>query len=145
MDSRGGRKTAVRLNGFGGEFHSWRAISGGRPRRSSKTEVQKMLQSVAGGTGPTAFLRVVIAAAFAAMALPAIADPVYFPGDQWERRAPAVAGFDPAALEEAIRYAQQNEAQWGDIDRVADYVQDGGFDDSHNRKVTWHMLLNQTS
>jgi CubicO group peptidase (beta-lactamase class C family) len=34
----------------------------------------------------------------------------------------------------------------GDVhDRVRDYVQDGGFDDSHNRKVTWHMLLNQTS
>jgi CubicO group peptidase (beta-lactamase class C family) len=154
------------------------------------------------------------------MALPAVADPAYFPGDRWERRAPAAAGFDPAALDEAIRYAQQNEAlwerdvfkqiqkdvanepypailgetkerggpagmvvrsgylvaQWGDIDRVdmsfsvaksylstvaglavdagliadvndrvADYVQDGGFDDSHNRKVSWHMLLNQTS
>jgi len=154
------------------------------------------------------------------MALPAIGDPAYFPGGQWERRAPAAAGFDPAALDGAIRYAQQNEApwerdvfkqiqkdvanepypailgetkerggpagmivrhgylvaQWGDIDRVdmsfsvaksylstvaglavdaglitdvndrvADYVQDGGFDDSRNRKVTWHMLLNQTS
>src|SRR6266850_19518 len=148
----------------------------------------------------------------------AIVDPAYFPGGQWERRAPAAAGFDPAALDGAIRYAQQNEApwerdvfkqiqkdvanepypailgetkerggpagmivrhgylvaQWGDIDRVdmsfsvaksylstvaglavdaglitdvndrvADYVQDGGFDDSRNRKVTWHMLLNQ--
>jgi len=179
-----------------------------------------MMRSVAGGPVLSALLRVAIAAAFAAMALPAIADPVYFPGDHWERRAPAAAGFDPAALEEAIRYAQQNEApwerdvfkqiqkdvanepypailgetkerggpagmvvrhgylvaQWGDVDhvdmsfsvaksylstvaglavdagliadvndRVADYVQDGGFDDSHNRKVTWHMLLNQTS
>ena len=137
-----------------------------------------------------------------------------------KRRAPAAAGFDPAGLEEAIRYAQQNEApwerdvfkqiqkdvanepypailgetserggpagmivrhgylvaQWGDIDRVdmsfsvaksylstvaglavdagliadvkdrvAEYVQDGGFDGSRNREVTWHMLLNQTS
>ncbi len=179
-----------------------------------------MMRSVAGGPGLSVFLRLVMAAAFAAAALPAVADPVYFPGDQWERRAPAAAGFDPAVLEEAIRYAQQNEApwerdvfkqiqkdvanepypaiigetrerggpagmvvrhgylvaQWGDIDRVdmsfsvaksylsavaglaidggliadvndrvADYVQDGGFDDNHNRKVTWHMLLNQTS
>jgi len=30
-------------------------------------------------------------------------------------------------------------------DRVADYVQDGGFDSEHNAKITWHMLLNQTS
>lgn len=30
-------------------------------------------------------------------------------------------------------------------DRVADYVQDGGFDSAHNNKITWHMLLNQTS
>lgn len=30
-------------------------------------------------------------------------------------------------------------------DRVADYVQDGGFDSAHNSKITWHMLLNQTS
>ncbi len=30
-------------------------------------------------------------------------------------------------------------------DRVADYVQDGGFDSPHNAKITWHMLLNQTS
>ena len=179
-----------------------------------------MKRSVAGGPLTSAFLRVVIAAAFAAMALPAIADPVYFPGSHWERRAPSDLGFNPKALEEAIRYAQQNEApweydvlkqiqrdvanepypailgetserggpagmvvrhgylvaQWGDIDRVdmsfsvaksylstvaglavdaginsdvndrvADYVHDGGFDDSHNRKVTWHMLLNQTS
>jgi CubicO group peptidase (beta-lactamase class C family) len=179
-----------------------------------------MMRSTAGGRIVSALLRVAIAAAFAAMALPAFADPVYFPGEQWERRAPAAAGFDTAALEEAIRYAQLNEApwerdvlkqiqkdvasepypailgetkerggpagmvvrhgylvaQWGDIDRVdmsfsvaksylstvaglaidsgligdvhdrvRDYVQDGGFDDSHNRKVTWHMLLNQTS
>ena len=179
-----------------------------------------MMRSVAGGPVLSALLRVAIAAPLAAMALHAIADPVYFPGDQWERRTPAATGFNPAALDEAIRYAQQNEApwerdvfkqiqkdvanepypailgetkerggpagmivrhgylvaQWGDIDRVdmsfsvaksylstvaglavdaglitdvndrvADYVQDGGFDDSRNRKVTWHMLLNQTS
>lgn len=30
-------------------------------------------------------------------------------------------------------------------DRVADYIQDGGFDSRHNAKITWHMLLNQTS
>ena len=30
-------------------------------------------------------------------------------------------------------------------DPVADYVQDGGFDSPHNAKITWHMLLNQTS
>lgn len=30
-------------------------------------------------------------------------------------------------------------------DRVADSVQDGGFDSEHNRKITWHQLLNQTS
>jgi CubicO group peptidase (beta-lactamase class C family) len=30
-------------------------------------------------------------------------------------------------------------------DRVADYVEDGGFDSPHNAKITWHMLLNQTS
>ena len=179
-----------------------------------------MMRSVAGGPVQSALLRVASAAIFVAMALPAIADPVYFPGVQWERRAPAAAGFDPVALEGAIRYAQQNEApwerdvfkqiqkdvanepypailgetkerggpagmivrhgylvaQWGDVDRVdmsfsvaksylstvaglavdagliadvndrvADYVRDGGFDDSHNRKITWHMLLNQTS
>ena len=179
-----------------------------------------MMRSVAGSPVLGALVRVAVAALFAAMALAAIAEPVYFPGDQWERRAPAAEGFDPAALEEAIRYAQQNEApwerdvfkqiqkdvanepypailgetkerggaagmivrhgylvaQWGDVDRVdmsfslaksylstvaglavdaglianvndrvADYVHDGGFDDSHNRKITWHMLLNQTS
>jgi len=179
-----------------------------------------MMRSVAGGPVLSALLRVAIAAPLAAMALHAIADPVYFPGDQWERRTPAATGFNPAALDEAIRYAQQNEApwerdvfkqiqkdvanepypailgetkerggpagmvvrhgylvaQWGDVDRVdmsfsvaksylstvaglavdaglitdvndrvADYVQDGGFEDSRNRKVTWHMLLNQTS
>ena len=179
-----------------------------------------MMRSVAGYPVLNVLLRVAIPAVFAAMALPTIADPVYFPGDQWERRTPAAEGFDPAALDEAIRYAQQNEApwerdvfkqiqkdvanepypailgetkerggpagmivrhgylvaQWGDVDRVdmsfslaksylstvaglavdagliadvndrvADYVQDGGFDDRHNRKITWHMLLNQTS
>ena len=179
-----------------------------------------MMRSVGGDPVRHALLRVAIAAIFVAIAPPAIADPVYFPGTHWERRAPAAAGFDAAALEAAIRYAQQNEApwerdvfkqiqkdvanepypailgetrerggpagmivrhgylvaQWGDIDRVdmsfsvaksylstvaglavdagliadvkdrvADYVQDGGFDDSRNRKVTWHMLLNQTS
>ncbi len=178
-----------------------------------------MMRSVAGPV-LNVLLRIAIPAAFAAMGLPAIADPVYFPGVQWERRAPATVGFNPAALDEAIRYAQQSEApwehdvfkqiqkdvahepypailgetkerggpagmivrhgyivaQWGDVDRVdmsfslaksylstvaglavdagliadvndrvADYVQDGGFDDSHNRKITWHMLLNQTS
>ena len=30
-------------------------------------------------------------------------------------------------------------------DPVKDYVQDGGFDSAHNAKITWHMLLNQTS
>ena len=179
-----------------------------------------MMRSVAGCPVLNMLLRVAIPAVFAAMALPTIADTVYFPEDQWARRAPAAEGFDPAALDEAIRYAQQNEApwerdvfkqiqkdvanepypailgetkerggpagmivrhgylvaQWGDVDRVdmsfslaksylstvaglavdagliadvndrvADYVQDGGFDDSHNRKITWHMLLNQTS
>src|SRR5258708_103819 len=179
-----------------------------------------MMQSAAGGPVLGVLPRVAIAGAFVAMALPAIGDPAYFPGGQWERRAPAAAGVDPAALDGAIRYAQQNEvpwerdvfkqiqkdvanepypailgetkerggpagmivrhgylvAQWGDIDRVdmsfsvaksylstvaglavdaglitdvndrvADYVQDGGCDHSRHRKVTWHMLLNQTS
>ena len=71
-----------------------------------------MMRSVAGGPVLSALLRVAIAAPLAAMALHAIADPVYFPGDQWERRTPAAAGFNPAALDEAIRYAQQNEAPW---------------------------------
>jgi len=30
-------------------------------------------------------------------------------------------------------------------DKVSDYVKDGGFDSPHNAKITWHMLLNQTS
>jgi CubicO group peptidase (beta-lactamase class C family) len=30
-------------------------------------------------------------------------------------------------------------------DPVRYYVQDGGFDSPHNAKITWHMLLNQTS
>ena len=30
-------------------------------------------------------------------------------------------------------------------DKVAEYVKDGGFDSPHNAKITWHMLLNQTS
>jgi CubicO group peptidase (beta-lactamase class C family) len=30
-------------------------------------------------------------------------------------------------------------------DPVKNYVQDGGFDSEHNAKITWHMLLNQTS
>jgi CubicO group peptidase (beta-lactamase class C family) len=179
-----------------------------------------MMRSVIGGVCLKALLSGVIAGAFAAMGLAAVSGPAYFPGDHWERRTPAAAGFDPGALEEAIRYAQENEApwerdvfkqiqkdvanepypvilgetkerggpagmivrhgylvaQWGDIDRVdmsfsvaksylstvaglavdaglitnvndrvADYVHDGGFEDNRNRKVTWHMLLNQSS
>ncbi len=30
-------------------------------------------------------------------------------------------------------------------DKVGDYVHDGGFESSHNSKITWHHLLNQTS
>lgn len=30
-------------------------------------------------------------------------------------------------------------------DPVKNYVHDGGFDSEHNSKITWHMLLNQTS
>ncbi len=30
-------------------------------------------------------------------------------------------------------------------DPVWKYVKDGGFDSPHNTKITWHMLLNQTS
>lgn len=30
-------------------------------------------------------------------------------------------------------------------DRVGDYVRDGGFDSPHNRVITWHQMLNQTS
>jgi CubicO group peptidase (beta-lactamase class C family) len=30
-------------------------------------------------------------------------------------------------------------------DRVAQYVQDGGFSDAHNAAITWQMLLNMTS
>ena len=30
-------------------------------------------------------------------------------------------------------------------DRVGDYVRDGGFESPHNRQITWHQLLNQTS
>jgi CubicO group peptidase (beta-lactamase class C family) len=30
-------------------------------------------------------------------------------------------------------------------DPVRDYVHNGGFDSPHNAKITWHMLLNQTS
>jgi CubicO group peptidase (beta-lactamase class C family) len=30
-------------------------------------------------------------------------------------------------------------------DLVKDYVQDGGFDDAHNAKITWRMLLQQSS
>ena len=30
-------------------------------------------------------------------------------------------------------------------DPVKDSVQDGGFDSPHNARITWHMLLNQTS
>jgi CubicO group peptidase (beta-lactamase class C family) len=30
-------------------------------------------------------------------------------------------------------------------DLVRDYVQDGGFDDPHNAKITWRMLLQQSS
>ena len=30
-------------------------------------------------------------------------------------------------------------------DRVGNYVDDGHFDSTHNAKITWHMLLNQTS
>ena len=34
----------------------------------------------------------------------------------------------------------------GDVqDPVRRYVSDGGFDSDHNRAITWHMLLNQTS
>ncbi len=179
-----------------------------------------MIRSAVSRPGVCVFLRFVSAVAVAVVALPAIAEQVYFPGVQWESRAPAEVGFDPSVLDAAIRYAQENEApwerdvfrqiqkdvasepypailgetkerggpagmvvrhgyliaQWGDIDRVdmsfsvaksylstvaglaldsgliadvhervAHYVQDGGFDDSHNRKITWHMLLNQTS
>jgi len=65
-----------------------------------------MMQSAAGGPVLGALPRIAIAGAFVAMALPAIGDPAYFPGGQWERRAPAAAGLDPAALDWAIRYAQ---------------------------------------
>ncbi|MEE8147426.1 MAG: serine hydrolase, partial [Longimicrobiales bacterium] len=30
-------------------------------------------------------------------------------------------------------------------DRIGDYVQDGTFDSAHNRPITWHHLLQQTS
>lgn len=169
-----------------------------------------------------ALQQLVFALATIALAPPAAADPVYFPGpgDKWEVRSPEAAGFNPEALRAAIRYAKDNEvpwerdvyrqirkdvasepypailgetrerggpagmivrdgyivAQWGDVERVdmsfsvaksylsavaglafdsgliadvndpvAKTVHDGGFDDPHNRKITWHMLLNQTS
>lgn len=181
-----------------------------------------MKYPAAGGWVLTVSAQAVIAALAAALALPAGAAPAYFPdrGSRWEHKAPAAVGLDPAAIDEAIRYAGESEvpwerdvfrqiqkdvanepypailgetrerggpagmivrhgyvvAQWGDVDRVdmsfsvaksylsavaglafdaglitgikdrvADYVHDGGFDDDHNRRITWHMLLNQTS
>src|SRR6185436_13242586 len=71
-----------------------------------------MMRSVIGGVCLKALLCGVIAGAFAAMGPAAVSGPVYFPGDHWERCTPAAAGFDPGALEEAIRYAQENEAPW---------------------------------
>ncbi|MDP2871210.1 MAG: serine hydrolase [Bacillota bacterium] len=150
---------------------------------------------------------------------------IYYPGPgrDWERRKPAEAGMNEAAILEAIRFHHEHDsisvpygvdaetsiisgragepyneligpvkqreevngliirhgrivAEWGPIDqidmtfsvsksylsataglaldsglircvhdRVADYVQDGGFDSPHNAKITWHMMLNQTS
>ncbi|MBT4072668.1 MAG: serine hydrolase, partial [Chloroflexi bacterium] len=141
------------------------------------------------------------------------------PKGEWERRDPATLGFDPAALEEALKYAEDMEIEWprdlhdhapqgikhpndralgplkerstpaglvirdgyivgeyGDPggvevtfsctksyiatlagvavdrglihsmdDRVADYVNDGGYGSDHNSKITWRHSLQQTS
>lgn len=44
---------------------------------------------------------------------PVSAQSVYWPGpgDDWERRSPEQVGMDPRAIEEAVRFAQQNEAR----------------------------------
>jgi CubicO group peptidase (beta-lactamase class C family) len=147
----------------------------------------------------------------------------YLPGPHpdWERQTPEQAGFDPARLAEAVRFAQEHEtawprdirahierqnqaegeygaivgpmkergpqsgvivrggrlvAEWGEPDRVdvtfsasksyiglctglaldrglirdlddrvADSVDDGGFEGPHNGAITWRHLLQQTS
>lgn len=141
------------------------------------------------------------------------------PKGEWERRDPATLGFDPAALTEALKFAEATEIEWprdlhdhapqgvkhpndralgplkirstpaglvirdgyivgeyGDPssvevtfsctksyiatlaglavdrglirsmdDRVADYVDDGGYSSDHNSKITWRHSLQQTT
>jgi CubicO group peptidase (beta-lactamase class C family) len=138
----------------------------------------------------------------------------YPPPGQWQHKAPAELGFDPAKLQEAVAYAQANGSTW-DFDRdqvptfgvtlgplpkqraatngiilrhgyiaaqfgevtandpvysvaksfistvcslavargliknvddpVARYIRDGGYDSSHNAKITWKEHLRQES
>lgn len=51
---------------------------------------------------------------FIAVALPAGAEPPYFPpaGDGWATRAPQALGFDAEKLAAAVKFAQANEVNW---------------------------------
>ena len=51
------------------------------------------------------------AAAIALVVANALAQPAYYPErNEWQRRPPAEAGFDPAKLDAAVRYAIASES-----------------------------------
>ena len=144
---------------------------------------------------------------------------LYYPGLDWEQRAPESLGFSNEKIKEAIQFAIDNEnsvsrnlrdaivsafgyepgfeikgptkprkgpngliikdgyiiGKWGDVSRVdmtfsvtksylstvaglayqkgllsldqklEEYIKDGKFSSEHNKKITWHHLLNQSS
>ena len=55
--------------------------------------------------------RIFLLAASLAVALPAAAQTYYPPAGEWQRRAPAELGMDPAKLADAIRFAQARETR----------------------------------
>ena len=56
--------------------------------------------------------RFILALSFLAAFTLQAADKYFPPAGKWERKAPAVAGFDPAKLKEAIAFAQANDSGW---------------------------------
>jgi len=52
-----------------------------------------------------------LAAATALIALGAYAQGTYYPGPDWQRKTPSEAGFDPARLEDAIKFAIASEVK----------------------------------
>ena len=97
MNGRKGRKTAVRLNGFGGEFHSRRANSGwvvcvdcptGSVRNDAVIYRRPGTQSASAGCDPRGVHCDGVARH--------CRRPVYFPETNGSAESPAAEGFDPA-------------------------------------------------